>query len=775
MKNLLFILILFTSAISWSQVDSCIICFSHASGFYTNPIDLTLSSSRDSVKIYYSIDGTEPNSSSKKYEKPIHIDTIKAIRFIAYLKGKKVANYTNSYFVNRPFTMGVVSIVTDPSNLFSYERGIYVKGCCAGESSPYSGANFWKGWEREVNIEFFEQNGSLAFNQVAGIKIFGGFSKSLPMKSFSLNARKKYGNNRFEYQIFPNKDIDKFKSFILRNSGGDFNKTHFRDALFTDLVEPLDMEIQAYRPVVVYLNGEYWGIHNLREKITEHYLKYNQGIDKDSVDILKHRMDLQHGNRKQYQVLLKHLRKTDLSDTSNVHELSTFMDIDNFINYNITQIYIDNRDAGGNIRYWKPQNNHSKWRWILFDTDMSFGISDWKGYKTNTLKQMTSNNTEAWPNPAWSTFIIRKLLENDSLKNEYINRFSDHLNTIFSTENVLFKLDSIKSLLNEEMPNHVVKWRSNDMKRWEKNVGILRDFSTYRPSYLRQFLMDKFELTDTLMVEVIPPNKKAGKISLNSLKIKNQFKGYYFKEVPICLKAKPALGYEFIEWKGLNIKENKITYSVTENIKIEPVFKQKSPSPWKQKVVINEICLKSENKDWIEIYNNTDTTIDISNWTIAIDKKTIQLKSEIILSPKQFYVIARHPNNFSSIKSIASDSLPSGISSKKGFIALLDHNLAIVDSLSYKTKKNFKTDTILLPIILEKVNPNQISNVANWNINNQPTIGKRNRAYKEIKTIKKSLFKKFQNQIIMISIGLIVFISLLVFIIRRKRHLNNIG
>lgn len=774
MKNFILILPLLFSSLSWSQKEECIICFSHPAGFYAEAIDLTLNSSKDSVKIFYTLDGTTPSSSSIRYSEPIHIDTIKALRFIAYQNGKQLANFSNTYFINRPFTMGVISIITDPSNFFSYDRGIYEKGCCAGENPPYNGANFWKDWEREVNIEFFEKNGTLAFNQEAGVKIFGGFSKGLPMKSLSINARNKYGKNRFEYPLFPDKDIKKYKSFILRNSGGDFNKTHFRDALFTNLVAPLDIEIQAYRPVVVYINGEYWGIHNLREKITEHYLKYNRDINKDSVDIMKHRMDLQYGNRKQYQAFLKYLYKTDLSDTLKVNELATFMDIDNYINYNITQIYLDNRDAGGNIRYWKPQNNHSKWRWILFDTDMSFGISDWKGYKTNTLKQMTSNNSEAWPNPAWSTLIIRKLLENDSLKNQYINRFADHLNTIFSSENVLFKIDSIKSLLNEEMPNHVERWKSNNLERWERNVQILRDFATYRPSYLRKFIMEKFELTDTLFVELTPTNKKEGAISLNSLKIKKPFKGYYFKEVPILLTAKPYYGYEFVEWKGIDIKEKTINYNLTKDIKVTPIFKKKAPSKWQQKVVINEICLKSENKDWVELYNNTDTTIDISNWQLAIDKKTIRFKEQTLLTPNQYFVIARQPQNFPNLITLAKDTLPSRLSSKKGFIALLDLDLSIVDSYKYNVKKNFKNDSVSNPIILEKVNPNQLSNVANWNISDQSTIGKRNSAFKILKPFIKNPLQKYFKAIIWGFVGFFVFI-LIILIIRRIKHLSKIG
>ncbi|MCT4583009.1 MAG: CotH kinase family protein [Flavobacteriales bacterium] len=768
---------LLISLFLWGQEDSCVICFSHTGGFHPNSFELTISS-QDSVSYYYTLDGRTPNSSSKKYTQPIFIDSTRSLSVVAYKKGKRIAQKTTTFFTDRTFDMGVIAITANPDDFFSYERGIYVKGCCANEDPPYNGANFWKGWERKVNVELYESDGTLAFNQKAGAKIFGGFSKSLPMKSISLTSRKKYEKKYFKYQLFPDKEITKFKSFVLRNSGGDFNKTHFRDALITNLVAPLDIEIQAYRPVVVYINGTYWGIHNLREKITEHFLKFNGNANPDSVDLMKHRNDLQHGNRKQYKALLKYLSRHDLSDTLAVRTLSQLMDIDNFMDYNITQIYADNRDAGGNIRYWKPQDNNSQWRWILFDTDMSFGISDWKGYKTNTLSKMTAKNTEAWPNPAWSTFIIRKLLENDSLKNNYINRFSDRLNTIFTSENVLFKIDSIKALLNDEMPNHVKKWRSNNMKRWERNVNILRDFANYRPTYVRKHLMEKFELTDTIAVTIKHPHPEKGKVFLNSLTISDNFNGYYFKEIPIRLIAQPAFGYDFVEWTGINQTASAYDYQLSEAITITPKFQQKKASSWRQKVVLNELCLKSDpsnlTKDWVELYNHSDTTINISNWKLIIEDSHLYFDDNTFLAPKSYLIVARNPSKINAKSPVYKDSLPQGIPSQNGFIALLDHNLAVVDSFQYDLNKNFKVDSIKTPIILEKVNPNQISNIANWNINTLPTLGERNRAFKTPKAPNINIIDRYWKQIIVGSLALVLILILLI-IILRKRHFSKIG
>ena len=119
----------------------------------------------------------------------------------------------------------------------------------------------------------------------------------------------------------------------------------------------------------------------MREKINEYYLKSNAGANPDSVDIMKHRNDLLAGKRDHYLKMKKYINKTDFKDTAEILHLNTLMEIDNFINYNITEVYVGNRDAGGNIRFWRPQTPEGRWRWVLFDTDISFGISGRTAYK----------------------------------------------------------------------------------------------------------------------------------------------------------------------------------------------------------------------------------------------------------------------------------------------------------------------------------------------------------------------------------------------------------
>lgn len=686
MRSSFAIVFCFCVITGWSQKDT-IIQFSQKPGFYSQAIELTLSAP-SGAKIYYSTDGSKPNSEAFLYKQPISIETNTVVKAKYYLNGTPSPTETATYIIGRKPNLPVVSISTHPDYFFSGQKGIYVKGCCADTVQPYKGANFWKEWEHPIHVEYFDENGVLAFSQDAGVRIFGGFSKGLPMKSLSIIARKKYGKKYFKYPLFKEKKIKKYKSFILRNSGGDFNKTHFRDALITQLTRPTKLPIQAYQPVVLYINGAYWGIHNAREKINEYYLKANFGANPDSVTIMKHRYDLQDGERKHYKKLLDFLRKNDLSDAAVVASLRKQMNIENFIDYNITQVYADNRDAGGNIRYWRPMGDSGVWNWILFDTDMSMGISDWKGYKTNTLVQMTSKTGEAWPNPAWSTFIVRKLLENEKLQNYYAERFTDYLNTIFSEQNVLHHIDSIQELLRPEMEHHQKKWGSK-MERWDRNVNVLRDFARNRPSYLRGFLAKKFNLGDTVHVSTKNIVSSNYTVWINDRKQKKEFDGVFFTQQPLRIKIEVKPGYQFVGWKKVDQSEKEITLFPNEGLIIEPeVIPLEKSSHWND-IVLNEIAYsKKKSGDWIEIYNASEKSVSINNWKIYVPEEGIYpIDVSLEMHPDEFFVLAENKEqlktDFPSLDLRRTLQLKDLKLKSKGFsLLLLDEEEKIVDSLS---------------------------------------------------------------------------------------------
>lgn len=716
------------------NVDSL---FSLRGGIYATAQTMTIDTS-GGVKAFYTFNGSKPGTYSKKYDGQVfELDEPKVIRVLFYKNGSKIGESTQSYIIGRTFNMAVVSIAVDTADFFSYSKGIYVKGCCADTVPPYMGANFWKGWERPINIEFYEPDNTLGFNQGAGCRIFGGFSKGLPMKSLAILAKSKYGPKKFKYQIFPNKDIKKFNSFVLRNSGGDFNNTHFRDALLTDLTEPIDMDIQAYRPCVVFINGQYWGIHNIREKINEHYLKDNHGVNKDSVDLLKHRGDAQCGTTKEYKKLLKFLDDNTFESNAKIQDLDKMMDIDNYINYNITEIYVDNGDAGGNIRYWREQKPGARWRWILFDLDLSFGIGSKTAYKENTLHEMTTFSNEKWPNPAWSTYIIRKLLENDSIQQVYINRFADHLNTIFSEKNVNFKLDSIYNLIKDEMPFHAERWKTS-IEKWNIRVDRMREFADKRPYYLRTYLMQKFNLSDTVMVTIGAFDNQMGKVKLNSLKLESKFEGWYFTDNPITIKAKPKMGYAFVKWEGIEDNNPELHISLTQSLNITPVFKKKPVSELGGIIAINEVSIKQDSlvpcEDWIELANTSAEQQDLSGWYITTsDKEKYQLPEGSTIGAHGYLVVCKDKEAFQKVYNLSEDLLVQGnmdfgFSSKKDHIKLWDQDKNPVDSMKYQIKEDFPEIKDSLSRNLERLNPK----LDEWKATIEVSPGAQNKGFKGI-------------------------------------------
>lgn len=524
--------------------------FSHESGFYAGSLLIAISVSDPQNEIYYTLDGSVPSKRSQRYLTPISITKTSVIRACEFSSdGTPSAIVTHNYLINENIQLPVVCLTTDPFNLWDPDSGIYVLGKNYDPSPPHYGANFWQDWERPVHIEFFEPGGILGFSLNAGMKIFGGWTRDFPQKSLAIFARSRYGTSEIQYQLFSDKPIDRFESFVLRNSGNDWTSTMFRDGMMQNLLKGTDLDLVAYRPAVVFLNGQYWGILNIREKINEHYLAANRQVDPDNIDLLENDMQEIHGDATHYRLMLNFITTHDIRLSSVYDSVKKMIDVDNFMDYQIAQIYFDNRDwPGNNMKYWRPRTPQGRWKWIVFDTDFGFGLWNAAAYRDNTLEFATAPNGPDWPNPPWSTFLLRRLLENPQFKNDFINRFADHLNVTFEPKRVIQKIDSIKTLLQSEIPRHQLRWRDS-ARNWAQNVQNLKQFATYRPNFVKTHLISKFNLNGIarLSLQVIPPN--SGIVRLNSLRLTNfPWQGDYFQKIPIQVTAIPNLGFRFVGW-----------------------------------------------------------------------------------------------------------------------------------------------------------------------------------------------------------------------------------
>ncbi len=672
-------------------------------GFFTDSVTVQILS--PGAAIYFTTDGSRPRETPEhRYRLPFRVEKTTVVRAFAVLAGEKSTVFSQTYFINEPeTTLPVVSISITSDMLFDPEVGLFVKGTNAVDSLWYlPGANFWSRREVTANFEFYESNGKCKWHDQVGLRLFGGMSRIFPQKSISVAARRQYGSSRIDYRVFGKNGLKKFKYLVLRNSGSDFGKTHFRDALMTDLVKKWDLDVQDYRPAHVYINGKYWGIYNIREKINRYYLAGHHKVDKDSIDLIEHKLTRTQGSSKHYRSLLNFLDQNSLDNAANFAYVNSQMEVSNFMDLQIAQIYFDNQDAGGNIKFWRPQTPTGRWRWILFDTDWGFGLNDPKAYQNNTLEFHTDPNGPHWPNPPWSTFILRKLLENKDFEHQFVNRFSDYLNDDLSSSQVLARIEKFYNQLLPEMPRHLERWRLN-RSEWEKQVNILRTFAKERPAYLRRFLMKKFDTGESRNLSLGIAH--GGRVVINgNIEFRDTFAGQYFEKIPVRLKAVPDLGYRFVRWEGEEVRsESPELYLALSNPNshIRAVF-EKYEHPLTGKIIINEIsCNNKQSGDWVELYNNSRERIDLKDWILADRKNDFRFPA-YSLPPKGYVVLCEDSVNFlkihPNVQSVIG-GLSFGLNKRREIIQLFSPNASAVDSTGYELEPEDSVFTLnlLLP------------------------------------------------------------------------------
>jgi uncharacterized repeat protein (TIGR02543 family) len=633
----------------YSGITSDMPVLSHQGGLYSNAFNLVMTSSSWNDTIYYTLDGTIPDKSSNRYTGPIHISgtTILRARLVRNNEMSSSVLSCAYIFIGRDCKLPVISVFSDPYNLWDVNFGIYATGNNASTEFPYFGANFWEDWERPAHIELCEPDGSLDFSVDAGIKIFGGWSRGNPQKSLSVFARKQYGYPEIEYRVFNEKPISKFEALVFRNSGNDWMSTMFRDGMMTSLVRPLGIDVQAFRPAILFLNGSYWGIHNIREKVNEHFIASNHNIDPDSVDLLENSGNVIVGDGQHYYDMIDFVTNNSLANTANYEYIKTQMDVDNFIKYQFSQIYFNNRDwPGNNIKFWCEANNKGKWRWIMFDTDFGFNIGSSTDQYLNTLSFALEANGPGWPNPPWSTLLFRKLVQNQQFRNSFINQFADHLNTTFQPGAVIAHINSIIDKIYPEITYHYDQW-GEPIGNWEDDVDRMKTFARERVGACRDHILQQWSLTGSRSITVNTTPELSGQIKVNTIYPPHYpWSGIYFTDVPIELKAVPKEGYRFIGWTGdIDSDEPLISVNPSANYSFTAQFEKDFSTL--NPVIINEINYNShpsfDSEDWVELYNRGDLSEDISGWIFkdSEDAHMYVIPANTVLSPGDFVVLSR--------------------------------------------------------------------------------------------------------------------------------------
>jgi hypothetical protein len=575
------------------------------SQLYINPLELTNASVNPNKVAAKSI--TWHRSPNYLQTSPVKKAQVLRARIFKNGVGGPIA--TRHYFISdlQDFEtdLPIIALSGDEDVLFDYFDGIMVAGVdfenwragTNATATPGSPANYRRtGRDQEARMHFEYFTGQQSrVSQEVGVRVHGGFGRAFYPKSLRLYARNAYGQNAMDYPFFDRLPHTNYRRLLLRNSGQDYMNTYFRDAFIQQSVRHLDFDYQEYEPSVLYLNGEYWGLINLRERIDAHYLNRRYGLNPEEIDLLDHNALVMAGDSLQFVAMRQWIGGASLTDDSVFAQVATMIDLDNFTDYYISQIFINNTDwPGGNIRYFRkripynplaPKGHDGRWRWIMFDTDFGFGRVGQISF--NTLAFATSPTQTNWANYPESTVILRSLLENEAYKSRFVNRFADLLNTTFETGRIITLIDSIADHLSNDMPNHIGRW--NIMQNWSGQVETMRIFARDRPFFQRGHLRSHFQLEDTLTITLDVDNPTSGFIKVNTIEIHPAtvgvlanpwpWQGVYFRNHPIQLEAIAQPGFRFSHWSGgTSSTDSVITISRNQSFDIKAHFEPIAPS-----------------------------------------------------------------------------------------------------------------------------------------------------------------------------------------------------
>ena len=655
-------------------------------GYHPGPLRVSVLG-EDAGAVRFTTDGSAPTLTSSRYPpEGIPLDRSVVLRVAVFRNDTLRAFAGGTYLIDEPATqLMTVAVGVDPWRLFSRRNGWFEAG-----DDPER-PNWDTHREHPVHVDIFETDGARVHTGTLGLRMFGGASRAHPQKSFSLSGRADYGNKRIDYPLFGEAGPEDFRFVVLRNGGSDWGRSFLRDALLTGLLQDdsWTLDRQAARPVRVYLNGRYWGLYHLREKINPRFLQdHHPGVDQDSLDLLEHENAVKHGSGRAYEALRSFVAAADLRQPAAYARVREMMDVGNFQQLQIAQTYFDNQDAGGNIRYWRPFGADKKFRWILYDVDQGFGLHRDAGWTQNSLERFTAADGPAWPNPPWSTLFQRKLLENPDYRRHFVNRSLEYLATDFSSEAVLDRIDAAVAAVEGEMRWQLARW-SLRPAAWRYHVDQLRRFALHRPRFLREQYRKFFAAGADRDVTVEASLGGYVELSENLQVGTDGLTVTYFRNFPVDVRAVPEPGYRFTGWEGGADTSADLRLDLREDgpRKLRATFAPLRSAAAGQ-VIVNEISPRNvDSGDWLELYNRGESAVDLRGWFIQDGEQHRFSLPEARLPAGGYLVLCRDLARFRSAYPEIRDvvgGLSFGLHREKDRLGLYDAANGFVNQVSYE-------------------------------------------------------------------------------------------
>lgn len=521
--------------------------FSLASGIYTGTQQVTLHVP-EGCYATYTTDATTPTASSPRAEEgqlfTVSGNTVLRARCFSKDATQYMSTVTSETYViigatetqeAHSTSLPVVFLMTDPKNLWDGDYGIYVVGNRykgKAKASDWTitdgklGANFnqsGREWERLAHFAYTAPGGQgIEYESDLYIRVFGAFSRKKMQKGIALVARKGTGSSStIDYPFFSTRPFESYKSLVLRASGQDSSSSRIRDVLMTDLANDadLDLAVQAYVQVVVYLNGEYWGVYNLREKVSKHFIAQHYGVqDKTTIDVLVGNGTYVTGDpnaEKDYADLIAFCKSKNcsLKNDSDYAYVCSKVDVENFALYCAMEIIVGNTDSG-NIKFWRSSELDSRWRWLFYDFCYAMNRNDEKddsvtsGYRRDFFTKYFHEQGHG-ASKGFSTVLARSLLQNNQFVQIFVEKLSELYNEVYTPDKINAKVDFLSGNIREEMNWDFPRWGLK-VKNWEAHLNNIRGYANnYRPyfkKYLKQYLSEKtnYKLSDSRFNELFP-------------------------------------------------------------------------------------------------------------------------------------------------------------------------------------------------------------------------------------------------------------------------------
>ena len=502
--------------IGLAQTDT--VFFSNGGGFYDSVFSLKLSNCFPENHIRYTTNGNRPTAQSLLYSDSLtldaslfsmsnihtlHIspeslvfipDSIQhciVIRAATFDENDSCTSAvaTQSFFIRalgcENHNLPVISICADSLDLFDFDRGILVPGVHYDSLNIFSGNYYQKGrdWEREVNVEFYEKDGNCGINQVCGLRTQGFRARCYPQKGLKVYARKEYGKKRFKYKFFEDSQVSSFKHLIMKPFSSLAPYSGVQDYVCNRLALGLGLEAAHCRPIRLYLNGEYWGLYFLQEKMDGRYLEDQFGIDIEHCNIIKNWNELECGHSEGFLQMMNWLRNADLSLQEDYDYLSQLIDVENFTDYMILETFVTNVDwPANNMRCWQKEGG--KWRWMFFDGDATLTNLEFKVFENATYVGVNT-----WPTSTEATLMFRKLLENHDYRSRFESRMAELCRDFFSYDNTYPILQQIMNMIRPEIQFQSYRFGyPRKLDKWNWACSLSKNFLKLRTeSYIAEW------------------------------------------------------------------------------------------------------------------------------------------------------------------------------------------------------------------------------------------------------------------------------------------------